>query len=164
MKKQKHIRQFILSLFALLASNYLIAQCNCEKIKREDGVTVTVCPPTPVASDNSTEIGLSVQSNVENNFLAVTIRFKGTAKNVIGKTTIRLNDNNLFSLELVNSDLSYVGNSQVANAVFLLTTESKVLLKKSNIQTISFSLSDNLRHIYELKMNSDIVKKQLPCL
>ena len=81
-----------------------------------------------------------------------------------GKTTIRLNDNNLFSLELVNSDLSYVGNSQVANAVFLLTPESTVLLKKSNIQTISFSLSDNLRHIYELKMNSDIVKKQLPCL
>lgn len=154
---------FIL-LTTLLFTDKLIAQCNCEKIKRDDGTTVTQCPPLPISSDNSTEIGLSVASNGTTDFIALTIRFKGAAKKVIGKITIRLEDNNMFSLELVNSQLSYIGNSQVANAVFTLSKNNSSLLKKSNIKTVSFTLEDKLLHTYQIKLNADVVKKELNCL
>jgi hypothetical protein len=158
------MKYLFLLMTTFFFSSGLIAQCNCEKIKREDGTTVTQCPPLPVSFDNSTEIGLSVASNGNSNFLALTIRFKGTVKNVVGKITIRLEDNNMFSLELVNSQLAYIGNSQVTNAVYTLTETNSSLLKKSNIKTASFTMEDKLLHTYQIKMNADVVKKELNCL
>ena len=157
--------KYLTFVFAILfSSNQLFAQCNCEKINRDDGTIVTQCMPLPISSDNNTQIGLSIASNGTNNFLSLTIRFKETAINVTSKITIRLSDNNMFSLELVNSALSYIGNSQVANAIFLLTDLNEALLKKSNIKTISFTLTDNLLHTYTVNMNGDIAKNQLTCL
>lgn len=158
------MKNILLIIAGLLTTLGAIAQCNCEKIKRDDGTTVTQCPPKQVSADNSTEIGLSIASNGTSNFLALSIRFKETAKNVTGKITIRLADNNMFSMELVNSTLSYIGNSQVTNAVFTLTTSNQELLKKSDIKTVSFNLTDNLLHTYNLTMNADLVKKQINCL
>ena len=162
--KRHHVRQLILILAALLSVDSIIAQCNCEKIKREDGTTVTQCPPSQVASDNNTEIGLSLSSNGSDKFIALTVRFAGTAQNVIGNLAIRTADNNLFTLTLINSGLSYIGNSQVTNAIFLLSGDNITLLKNSNIKTVSFTLADNLLHTCTLKMNTDIIKKQLSCL
>lgn len=158
------MRQLILILATLLSTDQLIAQCNCEKIKREDGTTVTQCPPSLVSSDNTTEIGLSISSNGTDKFVSLTIRFTGQAKEVIGNLRIRTMDNNLFTLKLINGGLTYVGNSQVANAIFLLTDAHINFLKNSNTQTVSVTLTDNLLHIYTVKMNADILKKQLKCL
>lgn len=144
-------------------SDQLIANCNCEKIKRDDNTTVTQCPPLPVSSDNTTQIGLSVSSNGADKFLSLTIRFKETAINVIGNISIRLEDNNMFTLKLVNSGLSYIGNNEVTNAVFILTKENENLLKKSNIKTVSVTFKDNLLHTYTVSLNADIVKKQIVC-
>lgn len=158
------MKQIFITIIILFSVNILVAQCNCEKIKRDDGVTVTQCPALPVSFDNTTEIGLSVGSNGTSNFLTVTIRFKETAAKVKGKITIRLTDNNMFSFDLVTCTLSYIGNSQVANAIFKITETNSVLLKKSDIKTVSFTLEDNLLHTYEIKKNADIVKKELNCL
>lgn len=157
------MKNFILILVIFLSANRLIAQCNCEEIKRDDGTTVTQCPPLQVSADNTTQIGLSLASNGETKFLGLTIRFKGTAINVIGDITIRLADNNMISLKLVQSALSYIGNSQVTNAIFALTEANEDILKKSNIKTLSFLLNDNLLHTQQVTTNSNIIKNQLAC-
>jgi hypothetical protein len=154
---------FILILVIHLSTNQLIAQCNCEKIKRDDGTTVIQCPPLQVSADNTSQIGLSLASNGETKFLGLTIRFKGTSINVIGDITIRLEDNNMISLKLVDSALSYIGNSQVTNAIFALTEAKETILKNSNIKTLSFTLKDNLLYTYEVTTNSNVIKNQLAC-
>ncbi|OFX41706.1 MAG: hypothetical protein A2X08_17410 [Bacteroidetes bacterium GWA2_32_17] len=151
-------------ILILLFTKALIAQCNCEKIKRDDGAIINMCPSLPVASDKTTEIGLAAASNGGESFLTITIRFNNVAINVKSKITIRLVDNNLFSLEIINSGLSYIGNSQVTQAVFSLTESNIDLLKKSNLKTISFTMEDNLLHTYGIIANADIIKKQLFCL
>lgn len=158
------MKYLILILGIFLYQNQVAGQCNCEKIHRDDGTTVTQCLPSPVSSDNSTQIGLAVASNGGNKFITMTVRFRETAMNVTGKITFRLTDNSMFSLELVNSALSYIGNSQVANAVFLLNDSNESHLKQSFIKTISFSLTDDLLHTYSVSMNSDVLKIQLGCL
>lgn len=157
------MKNFILILVILLTTDKLIAQCNCDKIKRDDYTTVTQCPPLLVSSDNTTQIGLSLASNGETKFLGLTIRFKETALNVIGDITIRLADNNMITLELVSSGLSYIGNSQVTNAIFALTDVNENILKKSNIKTLSFPLKNNLLYTYEANTNSNIIINQLSC-
>jgi hypothetical protein len=69
----------------------------------------------------------------------------------------------MFTLKLVNSGLSYIGNNEVTNAVFILTKENENLLKKSNIKTVSVTFKDSLLHTYTVSMNADIVKKQIAC-
>jgi len=158
-------KKYLYAIYTVFfATNISLAQCNCENIKREDGNIITQCPAYPVSSDNTTEIGLSVASNGTSNFLGLTIRHKTQAINVKGKMTLRLLDNNMFSLEFVTSSLSYIGNSQVTNAIFNLSKSNSELLKKSNIKTVSFTLEDNLLHTYQVKLNNDIVKKELNCL
>jgi hypothetical protein len=159
------MKKLFLLVTILVFANSVHGQCNCEKIKRDDGATITQCKALQVSADNSTEIGISFASNGTSNFIAITIRFlKGQVKDVTSKITIRLDDNNMFSLDLVKSGLSYIGNSQVTNAVFKLTTTNISLMKKSNVKTVSFKLTDNLLHTYQVSMNSDVAKKQLNCL
>ena len=157
--------RYLFIIFALLSyQNPLAAQCNCEKTNRDDGTVVNQCIPLPVSSDNTTQIGLSVASNGKNKFITLTVRFKETAMRITSKITFRLSDNNMFSLELVNSALSYIGNSQVASAIFLMTDFSEILLKNSTLMTVSFTLTDDLIHTYKVDMNADIIKTQLQCL
>lgn len=144
--------------------DFSYAQCNCEKINRDDGTIVTQCMPLPVSSDNSSQIGIAVASNGSEVFLALVIRFKEVAWNITSSVTILLSNNNMLSVELVSSTPTYIGNSQVTNALFSLNSKNVSLLKLSTIKTISFQSSDKLLHTYTITMNSDIVKKQLDCL
>lgn len=159
------MKKFLITLTITISTSAIFAQCNCEKIKKDDGTTITQCPALQVSADNTTEIGVSIASNGTSNFFALTIRFlKGQVKDVVGKVTIRLDDNSMFSMDLVKSGLSYIGNSQVTNAVFKLSASNITLIKKSNIKTVSFTLSDKLLHTYQISMNNDVVKKQISCL
>ena len=159
------MRQLILILSISLLTNLSNGQCNCQKIKRDDGAVITQCPALPVSSDSKTEIGLSIASNGTSTFLCLTIRFvQGAIQQVQSKITLRLDDNNLFSVDLMKSEPSYIGNSPVTNAIFKIDATNILLLKKSSIKTISFKLPDNMLYTYIAKMNSDIVIKQLNCL
>ena len=149
-----------LTLTALIANG----QCNCEKINRDDGTTVTQCNALPVAYDNTTQVGLAAASNGEDKFITITVRFKSTAQDVAGDLSIRLADNNFMTFELVNSGLSFIGNSQVAQGVFLANETDIAKLKKSGIKTISFKLKDGLLRTYQATSNADVLKKQVACL
>lgn len=158
------MKYLIILISMFFSINSLTAQCNCEKVKRDDGTNVTTCEIVQVSSDNSSQIALSVSSNGTNNFLGLTIRFKGSSKNVTKKITILLEDNNMLTLKLVKSQLSFYGNSHVTNAIFNITEANSILLKKSNIKTISYRLENNILYAYKINMNADIVKRSLKCL
>lgn len=138
--------------------------CNCEKINRDDGTLVTQCISLPVGKDNTTEVGLAMASNGQENFISLTVRFKGTVNSVSGDLSVRLDNNNLMTFELVNEQLAYIGNSQVAQGIFLATNTDINKLKKSDIQTLSFKLNDGLMYTYQATTNKNLLKKQIGCL
>lgn len=140
------------------------AQCNCETIDRFDGTKVTQCPPLPVAHNSKMEVGFSVASNGESEFAAITIRFQVRAQNITSNLSVRLDDNKMIQLELIDSQLSYIGGSQVTNAVFAISESNKASLKASKLKTISFKLEDNLLYTEEATLNEDVLRKQLNCL
>ncbi len=139
-------------------------QCNCETIHRDDGITVTQCESLLIASDNITQVGMAMASNGYDKFITITIRFATTAQTISGNLIIRLVDNNLITFELVNSGLSFIGNNQVAQAVFLTNQTDIAKLEKSNINTISFSLDDGLVRTHLASSNVDVLKTQVVCL
>lgn len=152
----------ILLLISISITSY--SQCNCEKIHREDGTTITQCISSPIAHDDKTQVGISAAFNGQNTFITLTVRFKYNAQNVKGDLTILLDDNNLINLEYVNSQLAYIGNSQVSQAVFLASATDISKLWNSKLKTISFKLQDNLLRTYRSTSNSDILIKQFECL
>jgi hypothetical protein len=157
--------KYIFSICAILFFiNSLFAQCDCEKIYRDDGSTITQCNALPVAYDNSTQVGIAAASNGIDKYLTITVRFKETALDITGNLTLRLIDSNLLTFELVNSQLAFIGNSQVAQAVFLIDDTKIVKLKNSGIKTISFKLKDNLLRTYQATSNTAVLKNQIICL
>lgn len=156
----------ILPLILMLISLTSIsnAQCNCQKISRDDGTELTQCNPLPVAYNDQTQVGLAAASNGHQKFVTLAIRFKGAAQKITGNLTIRLEDNNMITLELLNTELSLIGNSEVAQGVFLANETDLTKLKKSNIKTISFELQDGLLRTHDATSHSDIIKTQLSCL
>ncbi|MBQ0768130.1 MAG: hypothetical protein KBT58_02490 [Bizionia sp.] len=158
------MKKAILIFILVLVSNLSYSQCNCETIKRDDGSNVVQCIPLPVASDNSTQIGLALASNGESNFVTVTVRFSNKAQNIKDDLTLRLNDNNLLTLSLINNSLAKIGNSELAQGVFMLTSNHKNKISNSSIKTISLKLTDGLIRTYKGEMNTDILTKQIKCL
>jgi hypothetical protein len=153
-----------LLLTLILISNLSFSQCNCETINRDDGTKIVQCNSLPVASDNNTQIGLAIASNGEANFVTVTMRFSGKAQNITGDLTLRLRDNNLLTLSLINNGLAYIGNNEVAQGVFMLNSNHKSKVSNSSIKTISLKLSDNLIRTYRGEMNTSILMQQVKCL
>jgi len=147
----------------MLLTASLHGQCDCEKINRDDGTNVTQCNPLIVAKNNTTQVGLSLSSNGQDKFVAVIIRFISTAKDMTGNLSIRLIDNNMMTFELINTQLAFIGNSQVATGVFLATELDMDKLVKSDIKTISIKLKD-LLYTYEATSNADVLKEQVKCL
>jgi len=70
----------------------------------------------------------------------------------------------MMTFRLVKAQLAYIGNSQVANAVFLTNSADVDKLKKSKIKTITFKLKDQLTRTYQATSNSDVLVNQLQCL
>jgi hypothetical protein len=157
-------KRISIALFFMLLSITTFAQCNCEEIKRDDGTNILQCSVVQVASDQTTQVGIGTASNGEGIFITLTVRFKNTAQNITKDLYIRLVDNNMISLPYVNSSLSYIGNSQVANGIFSLPAIQAHKFLKSAINTISFNLTNGLQRTYQVDMNKDVLENQIKCL
>ena len=158
------MRKALLTIFLISISVILKAQCNCEKINRQDGTQVTQCEPKMVAYDNSSQVGIAAASNGMDDFLTITVRFKSSSKKVKSDLSIRLKSNDMINLELVNSQLAYMGNSEVAQAIYMVDNSALKKLSSSNIKTLSFKLSEDVMRTYQIKRNSNILNIQLNCI
>ena len=139
--------------------------CNCQKIIK-NGNVVNQCQILQVSSDNTTQIGLGAGSINEKHYISITIRFKDQALEIYKNDVLSLwlEDGNMVDIQYFNGGLSYMGNSQVAQGIFIINAEQESHLKRSNIKTIAFRLSDGLRLSYQIKFNSDIIFESLKCL
>lgn len=137
--------------------------CDCQTMKRE-GVSVIQCPPTPIAQDKSKEIGVAISSNGYDIYVATSVRFHNKALKINGNLSIRLKNNEILILELVNQKLSYIGDSEIAQGVFSLTNENKEKLESSDLMTISIVLGNNISHTLECIENSSVLRDQLICV
>jgi len=158
--KTKKMKLFFLTTILSLFSLCSFSQKGYQLITREDGTKIKVCNTDIVSYDNTTQIGLNVMSNIENNFVSVTLRFKHSVKQIIENLNIRLQNNKMIKLKLINSQKSFIGNSEVAQALYEVTEKQRILLMNSSIHTISLKLDDTLIRTYEAKKNSDILMKQ----
>lgn len=149
-------------LFIIILPSY--SQCKCEVIHEEKRSESFQCQTLPIASDNSTQIGITVASNYEQHYLALTIRFRFSALDLISGLSIRLQNNKVVEFDLIKSGISYIDNSPIVQGVFALTENGARELGKSRIKTISFNLSDNITHIYEAKTNISVLINQIKCL
>lgn len=162
--KTSHI--FLLNVLLLLALvGHSQTNCNCQKIDK-NGVIIFQCQTLPVAYDNSTQIGLGIGSINKNPCLSLTVRFKNAAMELDKSFELHfwLEDGNVVDLEYLNGGLAYMGNSQVAQGVYLISSDQQSNLQASKIKTVAFKLSDGLRRSYQVKMNPDILSNQLKCL
>ena len=158
------MKKAILIFTLVLVSNLSYSQCNCETIKRDDGTKIVQCNSLPVVSDSNTQIALAIASNGEADFVTLTVRFSNKAQNITGDLTLRLNDNNLLTLSLINNGLAYIGNSEVAQGIFMLNSSHKNKISNSPIKTISLKLNDGLIRTYKGKMNTGVLIQQVKCL
>lgn len=151
-------------LFHLFFIQYIFSQCDCEKIHRADG-TVTQCTPLPIGGDENLQLGISLASNGKDNFITLTIRYiSGIPFKITGDLSIRLIDNNLLTFNLVNTQSSYIGNSEVENGLFLINETQFIKIMNSKLLTISIKLSDNRVHTIETTVNQAILMNQSKCL
>jgi hypothetical protein len=158
------MRKYIFFIFSIIHFIKINAQCDCQKITDANNQENTQCSPRPIAADNTTQVALSVASNGESDFVQIVVRFKGKAKKISSTLSIILADNKTVVLKLLNTQLAYIGNSEVSNAIYTITNEQKEKLKLSDVKTISFKLSDALLRTYTAKTNTSVIKEQLNCL
>jgi len=139
--------------------------CNCQKMMK-DGATVLQCQILPIANDNTTQIGLGAGKANNNLSVSLTIRFIDKAMEIDRsyEFSLWLDDGNVVDLKYLNGGLAYMGNSQVAQGIYVISPEQVLKLKASRIKTVAFKLTDGLRRSYQVKLNSDIFVRQLNCL
>lgn len=159
---KKSILTFIILSF--FYSSY--AQCECEKIKRNDGTTITQCTPKLVAGDSFAELGLSLTSNNIDNYISLSIRYLSKSQDIGGNLSIRLANNELLTFSYVNSQMQYIGGSKMCNAIFLLSSDDTDLqkIKSSKIKNIYIMMEDGILYTYSAKVNYDVLIKQAPHL
>jgi len=143
-----------------LASNSKVSENKFDIFNREDGTTIKIFHPLPVAHDDTTEIGLALGTNGEDIFIVLVMRFKSIAQNISSNLTIHLYDGNMMIFELVNNHLGYVGNSQITKGIFLSTETQITKLRVSEIKTITIILEDDLLRTYQTIANADILMNQ----
>lgn len=163
--------------FVLLLNGLnLIAQCNCNEIQKKDGIVI-VCAPMPVAKDKFTQIGIALASNSQSKkrsffddfatpqkyYISLTVRFKGNSLELKDNLYLHLLDNSVISLKLVNSGLDFIGESEVANAVYSIDDFHINELKKSTIKHIGINFEGNIQRMYKCELNENVLIEQFKC-
>ena len=139
-------------------------QCDCQKILR-DNVYITQCNPLQVGGDNSLQMGMSLSSNGEDDYINLIIRYLDNQPyKIIGDLNIRCVDNNLLTFKLINSQSSYIGNSKIESGIFLLSVTQFKKIQNSKLLTISIRLSDGRIHTIDVSFNQDVLITQSKCL
>ena len=158
------MKRVIAILFSVFLIQNIYSQCDCEKIYRDEGPVVQ-CKTLPLGGDNNLQIGLSLASNEKDNFITLIIRYiSGQSFKINGNLSVRLIDNNLLTFNLINTQSSTIGNSEVENGIFLINESQFIKIKNAKLLTLSIELSDNRLHTIGAILNQDVLMIQSKCL
>lgn len=156
---------FIIITFSTMTQK-VFGQCHskCETINRFDGITVISCEPLPVAGDDNLEAAISLVSNGEEKFIALSVLFNSTTQKLSGNLIIRLKNNSMLQFTAVNSEMNIIGGRQLAQAIYRIDDFIINQLRNHLIYTISFRLEDQILRTFESDLNQGVIKEQLECL
>lgn len=157
---------FYILLLTFIAPKNNLAQdyCQFETIKRQDGTIIKHGIALPVAGNNNMEIGIAATTNSQDFFISMTIRFSEKSMKITGDLNIRFESDEQISFPLLNSQLANIGNSNVAQAIFLVTQDQLIVLKKNAIKNLSIRMEDGIIYSFKCEMNNSILKEQFNCL
>lgn len=156
---------FIIFSFSIMTQK-VIGQCQskCETINRFDGVTIISCEPLPVAGNENLEAAISLVSNGDKKFIALSVIFNSKAQNITGNLFIRLKNNSMLQFTAVNNEMNIIGGRELAQAIYRIDEFIINQLSNNLIYTISFRLEDQLLRTFESDINQDVIKNQIKCL
>lgn len=156
---------FIIFSFSIMTQK-VISQCQskCETINRFDGVTIISCEPLPVAGNENLEAAISLVSNGDKKFIALSVIFNSKAQNITGNLFIRLKNNSMLQFTAVNNEMNIIGGRELAQAIYRIDEFIINQLSNNLIYTISFRLEDQLLRTFESDINQDVIKNQIKCL
>ncbi len=164
------MKKSIVLLIFSLSSFLSIGQCKYQKITRPDGTTVIQYETLPVAVSNNNEIGFSISSNLEDVFLAMTVRFKGMQPSKIKNSlTIFLKNSYQSKQQLIlnpyDQQFASIGNETVLQIIFKLSKTSQAYLIEYILSSFNFQLSINPNNetirTFQVGRNADIIQQQL---
>ncbi len=138
--------------------------CEYETVNRSDGVKIKVFETLPVVIDQNTETALSLMTTQNQNYISINVRFREDGEKLDGNLSLRLQNNNMLQLPLVNGGLSYIGGSNLAQAIYELTEENSIKLRQSDLKTISYQFENKVVHTFEVIQNANVLSNQLRCL
>lgn len=140
------------------------AQCNCETINRDDGVTIKICEPAPIGGDQTLMFSISVITSGSDYFISLNIIFDSTPQKATGNLMIRFSDNNMLNFTAINSQMAFIGGREMAQSIYLIDDFVIKNLRQTEINTVSFRLEDQALRTYEAHDNKDIIRRHLRCL
>jgi|GEM_PF-3226911 hypothetical protein len=164
------MKKSIVLLIFSLSSFLSIGQCKYQKITRPDGTTVIQYETLPVAVSNNNEIGFSIGSNLEDVFLAMTVRFKGMQPSKIKNSlTIFLKNSYQSKQQLIlnpyDQQFASIGNETVLQIIFKLSKASQAYLIEYILSSFNFQFSINPNNetirTFQVGRNADIIQQQL---
>lgn len=154
-------------LFSLLLVFFTIetfGQCGCKLLTQNDGSIVIQCDPLPVASDSNTQLGLSFTATETYALIGVTVRFSSSSLKIAGDLDIRMANNQMLKLKMLNSQIVRVSDSELAQAIFIINDSHIDKLLKSNLSIITLKFSDGKLRTYKISQNSSVIKNQITCV
>jgi hypothetical protein len=162
------MQKTIIILTSLILSSIATAQvtdCNYTTFNMEENV-VKQFRPIPVGNSATYQMAFAVTNLNGANYVMLTIRFINSASDVVNNDLLLFTaENNVASLKLLDTTKDFVGGSEISIAKFELNSQNYELLRKENIINIRFALqNDDLQKTYKVKINSDVLIKQLKCL
>ena len=151
-----------LSLFLLIISaNPLSSQCDVRISNRSDGVRIKYLNPELIGGDKKYLIGLSVSTNGESYFLSVDILYSNNPLKIQSPFRIITEDNSALELKMYRCEMAKIGDEIHTLGIFYLNTNYMQALIGSNLRTVVFTDQNNLVCITDVKLNKDILKKQI---
>jgi len=154
----------------IIAVTYLVfctyigyTQCNIQSNYKPDGTIVRYLRPEMVAGNEKLEVGLSIQTNGSNYYLATIVRYLSTAY-APGDLTISNDLNQTSVLKLLRAEKTYLNGNDVYLAVYMLSKYDIKKLASSTLKYIMFETSDNTLNALKVSKNKDVIGIQYKCL
>jgi hypothetical protein len=158
----KHIslKYFII---LLIINTKSFSQCNC-KINYFNNQKIKNCTPLLVTYDKNYQIGISLAEINFDKYLILTVRFNNESKTIDSDLVIFTSSNKIINLQILDSEKDYVGESEISNTKYKISSSDLKELSSYNITSIRFNFTnEDIKRTFSIKKNSDIIIKQIDC-
>ena len=157
------MRTFIY-LVILIYPSILFAQCKVQFNKDDNGITMRYIAPDRVGHSDKLFLGLSMQANDEQYFVATISIFETNAIKLKGNLVLKFSNNKSSTFQHLKSEYTTFNDYPAVISIFNTSDNSLSNITNSNIQMAVVQLENGLLQSVPVVMNSGILKNQYLCL